>query len=180
MNIRKNILPFLIISTSIALAIPVAAQAMNGSEHCERRPGIHGPMEHDEIPPESAPNTPPFLHGLNLTEAQRDQIFKIMHNQAPVLREKTKEARKAHTELRALSFSDKYDEARAKALAESGARAMAEIAEMRAAGANRIYLLLSPEQRKKAEELKTDTENRGPHRPMQHRSGEERPTAKRG
>ncbi len=180
MNIRKNILPLLIISSATAFAIPMAAQAMSGNEHCERRPGIHGPMAHDEMLHESSSHMPPFLYGLNLTEAQRDQIFKIMHDQAPALREKTKEARKAHTELRALSFSDKYDEAKVKALTESGARAMAEIAEIRAAGANKIYVLLSPEQRKRVEELKAGTENRGPHRPMQHCSGEERPAAKRG
>lgn len=160
-----NILPFLMTSAATAFAIPIAAQAMSGNEHCERRPGIHGPMANDEMLHESSPHMPPFLYGLNLTETQRDQIFKIMHDQAPVLREKIKEARKAHTELRALSFSDKYDEAKAKALTENSARATAEIAEMRAAGANRIYLLLSQEQRKRVEERKAPPENHAPAAP---------------
>lgn len=175
MNVRKRILTFILISSASALAIPMAAQAIGGSEHCERKAGAHGPMAHDEMPPEGGPAMPPFMRGLNLTEAQHDQVFKIMHEQAPALREKAKEARKAQAEVRALSFSDKYDAAKVKALTESGARAMAEIAEMRAAGANRIYQLLSPEQRKKAEEFKPGAEGRGPHRPMQERPGDQRP-----
>lgn len=148
MTIRKHILPALILASATAFAIPMAAQAMGGGEHCDVPEMRGGPMGHDEMPP--------MLHGLKLTEAQRDQIFKIMHDQAPALREKAKQARKAHDELRALTFSGKYDEAKVKALAESGASAMAEIAQMRAASANRIFLLLSPEQRKKAESFKAD------------------------
>jgi Spy/CpxP family protein refolding chaperone len=170
MNIHKNILPSLIFTSAIAFAIPVAAQAMSDGEHCEQH-RMHGPMAHDEMPP--------LLHGVNLTEIQRDQIFNITHNQAPALREKATEARKAQAELRALSFSGNYDEAKAKTLAQNSARAMAEIAEMRAASANRIYLLLSPEQRKKIEELKHDVESREPRNRMKQRPHGERTAPRR-
>ena len=44
------------------------------------------------------------------------------------------------------------------------AQAMAAITQLRAAGANQIYQLLTPEQRKKADELKAQFEADGPRR----------------
>jgi Spy/CpxP family protein refolding chaperone len=52
------------------------------------------------------------MRELNLSDAQHDKIFKIMHDRAPALRDKAKEVSKANYELHALMFSDKYDEAR--------------------------------------------------------------------
>ncbi len=164
MHIRKHILAPLAIVASVAVAIPIAAQAM-GSGNCD------GPAHRMMMPGEMGPfdrgmSLPPFIHDLQLTEAQRDQIFKIMHDQAPVLREKAKEAQKAHIELRALTFSPNYDEAKARTLAERGAQALAAMAQMRAASLNQIYQLLSPEQRKKAEELRAEFESRAFRRQM--------------
>ena len=156
---NKLLLPLALVAT-----LPFAAQAMDGGPRCEGHGahhfGMRGGMDHFE----GGMPMPPFVRELKLTEAQRDQIFKLMHEQAPALREKAKEARKAHADLRALSFSGNYDEARVKALAETEAQAMAAIAQMRAAGANRIYQLLTPEQRKKADELKAQFDADGPHR----------------
>ena len=55
-------------------------------------------------------------------------------------------------------------EAKVKALAETEAQAMAAMTQMRAAGANQIYQLFTPEQRKKADELKAQFEADGPRR----------------
>lgn len=162
MNLRKKILIPLALVT--ATALPFAAQAMDGGPHCDGhggpRFGMRGGMDHFE----GGMHMPPFVRELKLTEAQRDQIFKIMHEQAPAMREKAKEARKARTDLRALTFSGNYDEAKVKALAETEAQAMAALTQLRAAGANQIYQLLTPEQRKKADELKAQLEADGPRR----------------
>jgi Spy/CpxP family protein refolding chaperone len=149
------------------LAAPLAAFAFGG-EHCEgaMMHGDGGMMHGDgdgEMGMGGHHGMPPFIHQLKLSDAQRDQIFKLMHDQAPALRDKAKEARKAHEELQGLAFSAQYDEARVKALTESAARSMAEMMQMRLAGANQIYLLLTPEQRKKADELKADFAAHGPH-----------------
>ncbi len=163
MNLRKKILIPLALITAIAAALPFAAQAMDGGPHCDGRGprfGMRGGMDHFE----GGMHMPPFIRELKLTEAQRDQIFKIMHEQAPAIRDKAKEARKAQADLRALTFSGNYDEARVKALAETEAQAMAAITQLRAAGANQIYQLLTPEQRKKADELKAQFEADGPRR----------------
>lgn len=163
MNLRKKILIPLALLTATAAALPFAAQAMDGGPHCDGhgpRFGMRGGMDHFE----GGMRMPPFIRELKLTEAQRDQIFKIMHEQAPAMREKAKEAHKARTDLRALTFSGSYDEAKVKALAETEAQAMAAMTQMRAAGANQIYQLFTPEQRKKADELKAQFEADGPRR----------------
>jgi Spy/CpxP family protein refolding chaperone len=106
-------------------------------------PMVHpGPMACDFDP------FPPFLHGLQLNEEQNDKVFNLMHAQVPTLRAKAKEARRAHEELQRLSLSVDFDEAKAKSLADAGARAMADMALMRARADQQIYRLLSPEQRR--------------------------------
>lgn len=164
MNLRKKILIPLALVTATAAALPFAAQAMDGGPHCDGhggpRFGMRGGMDRFE----GGMHMPPFVRELKLTEAQRDQIFKIMHEQAPALRDKAKEAQKAHADLRALTFSGNYDEAKVKALADTEAQAMAAMTQMRAASANQIYQILTPEQRKKADELKAQFEANGPRR----------------
>ena len=160
--IPRNILKPVLLAAGLSLTLPLAAYAIGGGEHCG------GPMMHGAMgaggPEGFGMHLPPFLHDLKLSESQRDQIFKIMHEQAPVMREKGKEARKAHDDLRALAFSAQYDEAKVKSAAESEARAMAEMAEIRLRSGNQIYQLLTAEQKKKAEELKAEFEARGPGR----------------
>lgn len=164
MNLRNKILIPLALVTATAAALPFAAQAMDGGPHCDGhggpRFGMRGGMDRFE----GGMHMPPFVRELKLTEAQRDQIFKIMHEQAPALRDKAKEAQKAHADLRALTFSGNYDEAKVKALADTEAQAMAAMTQMRAASANQIYQILTPEQRKKADELKAQFEANGPRR----------------
>lgn len=162
MKISRKILISILMATAITTAIPLAAQAKSSGERCGG-PEPHGPMAHDEFGPGRGSSMHGLLQHLQLTEAQHDQAFKILHDQAPMLREKAKEARNARAELHALTFSGKYDAAKTKALAEKGAHAMAAISEIHAAGANQVYLLLTPEQRKKAEELKSDVETRKHH-----------------
>lgn len=111
------------------------------------RPGMRE-MEH----------TPPFLRGIELTDEQNDKIFAIMHQQEPLLRDQAKAAHKAHEALHKLASSGQYEEAKAKTLAESGARAMAEIALLHARADQQIHALLTPEQRKRAEAIKAKFE----------------------
>lgn len=95
---------------------------------------------------------PPFLHGLELSEAQQDQVFAILHAEQPYLREQGKAAAKAHEALRALGSADKYDDAKAAALAQEGATAMANIALQHVRTEQKLLAVLTPEQRKKQAE----------------------------
>lgn len=136
-------------AASIALALPIAAHAdgERGGRQChsQQRDGGHGMRGgHGEMRR--------MLHGLDLSEAQRDGIFELMHAQAPAMRAKGKEVRASHEALRALSMSGAYDDAKARELAESGANAMAEMARMKARLGADILALLDEEQRSQLRE----------------------------
>jgi Spy/CpxP family protein refolding chaperone len=159
----------LLIAAGIALALPLSAQGEppqdGGREHCTGPmipPPGHGPEKMmpggmfptDDVFPPNSGAVPPFLHGVTLTEAQQDKIFSIMHAAAPLLREQDKFARKSAEGIRHLAASGQYDEGKLKSLADSNARAMAEIMILRVRSAHQIYSLLTPEQRAQVEEIK--------------------------
>lgn len=91
---------------------------------------------------------PPFLRGLELSEAQQDKVFAILHAQEPYLREQGKAAGKAHAGLRELAHAAQYDDAKAAALAQAGAQAMANIMLQHVRTEQKLLALLTPEQRK--------------------------------
>lgn len=191
MNLNQSVLKRFLIASSIAFALPLAAEAHpmqdEGHGRCgaETMPGapfmgggalpqghFRGAMMRGDKFFGDGP-VQPFLRGLDLSEAQRDKIFSILHAQAPLMREQAKTAHKVHEELRALVTSGDYDDAKAKALAESGARAMSEMALLHARRDHQIYALLTPEQHMQAEKMKADFESRpmsgGGDRPGPHR-----------
>ena len=101
------------------------------------------------------------LRGLDLSEAQRDQIFKIFHDQAPAAREQMKQIREARVALARAAGGDRYDEAGVRAAAESQGKAVTQLAIMRAQTMQRVSAVLTPEQRAK---LKERFDRRGQHR----------------
>jgi periplasmic protein CpxP/Spy len=149
MNARTNrFLAGLLVAGTLAL--PAAALAHRGDGFG------YGPMRGN---PES--HRMMGLRALDLTEAQRDQVFKLRHEQAPALREKMQAARKAHGELRALATATTFDGARARELADAQAKAMAEAALLRAETMNRMMAVLTPEQRATLDELRAQRGPRG-------------------
>ena len=114
-------------------------------------------VQHGFDGPEGASPGPLMLRGLSLTEAQRDQVFAILHAHAPFVREKAKAARRAQDELRAMTFSTQYDKANAKSLADAGARALGELALLRADGEHQIYMTLTDDQREQLEAMQRVT-----------------------
>lgn len=140
------------IASSIALGISLPVIASTAGSHdgdCKNR------LErHHETGEFWMGHFPPYLKNLNLTDEQRGKIKSLMHDQESAMHNKMQELRKAHMELRSLSMSADYDEAKVKMLSESSAKVMAEMAQMRAHTENQIYQLLSPEQRKQLEEQK--------------------------
>lgn len=151
MTIPRNAAGSLLVAAVLAaLAIPALAQPMPEPGNCAAGmpppPSVFG-----HAPTEGEGPLPPFMHGLMLSEAQRDKIFDILHAQAPKLRQHHKALRKAREALRLLALSTRYDEAHARALAEDGAEAMAQIALLHAQADHELFALLTPEQRKQAE-----------------------------
>lgn len=103
--------------------------------------------------PEPPPGLPPFLHGIELNEAQQDKVFAATYAQAPELREQEKIAFKAHAQLRELAASSAYDDAKAGALANTAAQAMAKISLLQARLEQQLLAVLTPEQRQQAQQL---------------------------
>nr|WP_315257093.1 periplasmic heavy metal sensor [uncultured Duganella sp.] len=104
---------------------------------------------------------PPFFRGVELSEAQQDKVFTILHAEAPYLREQGKAAAKAREALRELASADKYDDAKAAALAKEAASADANIALQHVRTQQKLLAVLTPEQRKQQAEEKP----RHPQRP---------------
>ena len=137
---RKHLASFLLASSAALGIAPAAfAQAQPTSMHGEM--GMHGggPMR--------------FLRGLNLSEAQRDQVFQIFHDQAPAFHEQMKQVRQAREQLMSLARSDSYDEARARQAADGLGKAESAMALLRVQTMRRVRDILTPEQRAKAEEM---------------------------
>jgi periplasmic protein CpxP/Spy len=147
---HRNLKRFLV-AASVALAIPLSAAAFHG--HSGGQPGCGSFAEHGG-PGMGGEMMPPHLRSLNLSEAQRDKVFEIMHAQAPVMREKAKAVRKAEDDLRALSAATDYSDAKARALADTAAKAMSEMTLARAKAERQVFEVLTPEQRKQMAEMK--------------------------
>ncbi|MBV8031362.1 MAG: periplasmic heavy metal sensor [Betaproteobacteria bacterium] len=106
-----------------------------------------------------------WLRRLNLTEAQDDQIFKLLHEQAPARRELVKTLRKAHADLRSLIEQPRLDRARVRQALEAESKARADLSFMRIDTMGRIKELLTSEQLGKLQEM------RAKHRQMRERQG---------
>lgn len=112
---------------------------------------FHGPMGE----PKGGPGCGLPLHHLKLSEAQEDKIFALFHAQEPQVRELHRTAAKAEDALRKLGRSAQYDDAKAKSLADSAAKAHAELALLRVRSEHQVYELLTPEQKRQAADAQT-------------------------
>mgnify|MGYP003476963651 FL=1 len=145
-----------IVAAGVALAVPLTAVAFQG--HPVGHHGCGGFAGHGGPGMMGGEMMPPHLRGLNLTEAQRDKIFEIMHAQAPAMRDKAKALRKAEDDLRALTAAADYSDAKARSLADAGAKAMSEMTLARAKAERQVFEVLTPEQRKQLAEMKASGE----------------------
>lgn len=152
----------------LALSLPLAslAQAHDGDSHdganCK-----HGQQNQDF----HKSGLPPHLKSLDLSDKQKDEIFALIHNQAPAFREQHKERMKLVAELRATSQADQYDDAKAQQIADRLAALDKERTLNHARNGAKIYAILTPEQRAKAREFKWERHS------FNHDHDEQQPTA---
>ncbi|WP_159696819.1 Spy/CpxP family protein refolding chaperone [Massilia sp. 9I] len=102
---------------------------------------------------------PHFLRGVDLSEAQQDRLFAIMHEAAPKRREIDKARRKAHEALREAAASASFDDAKAAAAAQALGQAVAADELLRVRTEAQAMALLTPQQR---EAQRKDRAPRGP------------------
>ncbi|MDR1995755.1 Spy/CpxP family protein refolding chaperone [Azonexus sp.] len=145
------------IAAAVALALPLSASAFNGQKGPMRGAcGGMGAQAGFAHPGMGGDGMPRYLYRLNLSEAQRDRIFDIMHAQAPTLRNNMKTLYKAQSDLRALTAAPDFSEAKAKELADAVATATGEVALNRAKIEHQVVDVLTPEQRQQLTELKAE------------------------
>jgi protein CpxP len=95
-----------------------------------------------------------MLRHLDLSDAQRDQVFKIFHDQSPAMHERMKAARAAREDLQKLAAASAFDRQRARAIADTEAKAIADMEVMRAESLARVREVLTPEQRAKLDQMR--------------------------
>ena len=95
-----------------------------------------------------------LLHGVDLSEAQEDKVFAIVHAQEPYIREQSRALRNARQALDAMGRADKYDDAKAASLAHAAAQAMANLELQRVRTDQKLLGVLSAEQRKQLDQRK--------------------------
>jgi periplasmic protein CpxP/Spy len=155
---------------AIALTIPLAAS----SAPCNCQDVDHVGLKQPEVlsmrqgmlpsPPVEMMPPPPFsfgekplplfLLGLDLTESQQDRIFELLHSQEPAMRAQGKAIRKAMAEINRLAAADHYSAAEVRRLADKLAGEIADTVVLRTETEARIRALLTPEQRKHADDVR--------------------------
>jgi len=93
----------------------------------------------------------PFLRGIDLSEAQQDRVFAILHAEAPQLREQDKIEDKAREALRAMARSGNFNEAQASTHTRALGQAIAARELLRVRSAGQVMALLTAEQRAQVE-----------------------------
>jgi Spy/CpxP family protein refolding chaperone len=101
---------------------------------------------------------PSFLRGTNLTQAQHDAIFNILNTQAPRVLVKEKNIRSTQKLLNTLITSSQYNETEARLLTKSIADDLEAVFLLRIQSEHQIYVLLTDDQRKQFENMKTNHE----------------------
>jgi periplasmic protein CpxP/Spy len=166
---------------AVMIALPLAAMAFgpagDAPEGAPPMPQAGGPlalpergMPHENflppLPPPFPGANPPFLRDLKLTETQQDKLFALAHEQAPLVRERTKASFKAMDELRGLAASNNFDANKARRLADAYGQATAQLALMHAEMEVKVRALLTAEQRQQLDDARAKAERRrNPKRP---------------
>lgn len=102
------------------------------------------------------------LHRLNLSDAQHDQVFELMHGQAKERHTLMRQLRQVQTDLRTTAQAAQFDNAKAQALAHEQAKLTAQQLLLEAQLEGKIRALLTPEQKQQLDQPAA----RHPHTPM--------------
>jgi periplasmic protein CpxP/Spy len=140
-RISPVIFRFLAMS-AIALSVPLSALAQQGPALF---PAGHEARSAHEM-------TLHMLRGIDLTDAQRAQIKTIAESQREQIRSAMQNVHDQREALRVLALSDKYDAAAVAAKAEQLGRSEGEMARLVADGFQKVYTVLTPEQRQKIQQ----------------------------
>lgn len=141
-----------LIALALGAVAPAQAEPDDGPGDRRTAPGGHhrdGPMGFGRF---GGDESGPMLRGLDLSESQRDRIFELRHAREPRQREQMKQLRASREALRTTARDESFDAGKARALADSHAKAVSELAMSRAEFESNVRALLTPAQRKSLDE----------------------------
>ncbi|MBQ5947733.1 Spy/CpxP family protein refolding chaperone [Massilia sp. ST3] len=150
---------------SLQLAAALAA-CLIAAPAALAQPGRDGPpMERRMEPPRHGGHSGhQRLAGLDLSEAQQDRVFAILHDAAPQRRELDKAERKAHGALREMAGAAQFDAATAGRHAEALGQAVAGQELLRLRTDAQLMAVLTPEQRAQMQRAPRRQDTRRPPR----------------
>lgn len=129
-----------LIAALIACSLPLAMPA-----HAEGPPtAAAGASHHMGMP------LPPFMHGIELSEAQQDKLFAIMHAAAPSLRQQFKKLKNAEEQLQTLAQNQDSSNAALQSQADKLAKAQSEILLAHLQTERQIFTVLTAAQQQQA------------------------------
>lgn len=167
---NKRLLTGLAVAGALALAAPVMVHAWGGGAGCADGPRAGMMHKHGQYAMQGKAGGEQMgwqgrgqgmMGALQLSDEQRSRIAELRASRAPAMREQAATVREARRELRALSMSADYDEAKARAISERAAKASAEMSMLRAKAGNEFFNILTPEQRQQFTERMASYEQRG-------------------
>jgi len=126
-----------LLAAPAVLAQPVLAHGPGVEQQDGRDEGPRGPLE----------RVPPFLRGLDLSEAQQDRVFAILHAEVPQQRALEKAERKAQDALRDLAHAPELDQGKAAGAAQALGQAIADQEMLRLKTGFELKAVLNPQQR---------------------------------
>lgn len=148
----------LVAATFIAMTLPMASSAIANEHdqshehdqkgaHCQKHGNHHAKQSwgHGQ-----SHNQAHFLRGLNLNEAQKDQVFAIVHAQEPIIREARKQHWALKKELFTVTQAEQFDDAKAQQLANKIATLEQSKVLSRARTHAKLLAVLTPEQREQS------------------------------
>ena len=146
MKTKISISRFLAVST-LALALPLSAFAYGQGGDMNGR-GNHGRSGAEMHQHQGMPD----LRGIDLTSAQVSQLSALRDEQRKAFTDKSPAMREQHEALHKLVMSDAYTPAAAAEIIAKITAAQSDMAKLHAEQANKIYKILTPEQRTKMQQ----------------------------
>jgi protein CpxP len=144
-NMQHRLLALLLSSACLGA---VAAPGEGGMPPPGPMAGLGAHAAHG--PRDSGPGGPGAAAGVDLSDAQEDKVFAIMHAQEPKRRDYARTLRQAQDGLRALGSAEQFDDARAVSLAQAAGGALAALTLLEARTDAQVRAVLTPEQRKQS------------------------------
>jgi protein CpxP len=142
----------LLIGAALAISIPTMLYARSSDDDtaCHR----HGDKSHTKMDfsAEKHHGMPPFIKGLNLTTTQKTQIDALFAQQKPQIEAQMKQRHALMKDMLNLTNNETLDEKQAEQVASQLASLEKETVLNRTKMGNKVYAILTPEQRKQMSE----------------------------